>query len=58
MLTDKLEGTYTILGIENPGALCDSTAKLLAALPDDLGEVGGLGVAGVVVLWGRWSALR
>ena len=50
MLTCKIKGTYAELGIEDPRALRNSTAKLLAALPDDLGEVGGLGVAGVVVL--------
>lgn len=56
MLTDKIKGTYAVLGIEDPRALRDSTAKLLAALPDDLGKVGGLGVAGVVILCSKWSA--
>ena len=46
----KFKASYAELGIEDARALRDSTAKLFATLPDDLGKVGGLRVAGVVIL--------
>ena len=41
--------TYAELGVEDVRALLDGASDLLAALPDDLGEVGRLRVAGVIL---------
>ena len=40
--------TYAEAGVEDTGAFLNSTADLGAALPHNLGEVGGLRVVGVV----------